>query len=117
MRQVTFSEQSLQIVQQLSQMDQLKLIERLSSLSSDILSEQSTGISKFVRKGKIFHRIRLDDMRIYFEQVEKAFHCHYILEKNSLVDFLFRCNLPASDEAVVEKHGSFWDYLESLTKR
>ncbi len=115
MFQVTFSEQSLSILNSLTQGEQLVLMEKLSSLSSDILDGNNQEIGKFNRKGKVFYRLRVGSFRIYFEKINIALHCHFILPKNSLNDFLFRCKLPASEEAVLENHQSFWEYLERLT--
>ena len=117
MFQVTFSEQSLSILNSLTQSEQLVLMEKFSSLSSDILEGNSQEIGKFNRKGKVFFRLRVGSFRIYFEKVNIALHCHFILPKNSLNDFLSRCKLPASEEAVLENHQSFWEYLESLTSK
>ncbi len=117
MFQVTFSEHSLVTLNELSQVDQLKLMDSLSSLSNTILKGDDSGIGKFYKSGKLFYRLRIDDFRVYFEKVDIALHCHYILTKNSLNDFIFRCKLPSSEKAVLEDHESFWDYLESLAKR
>ena len=117
MRQVTFSTQSLDAMSGLSQNEQLVLVEKLSSLSTDILTNKNENVSKFSRKGMTYYRIRIDDLRIYFEQNGLALHCQFILERNSFQDFMVRCNLPSSDESVVENHQSFWDYLESIRKK
>lgn len=117
MFQVTFSAQSLSILNDLSQGDQLKLMDTLSSLSNDILSGADSGIGKFNRKGKLFYRLRVEEFRIYFEKIDIALHCHYILPKNSLNDFIFRCKLPSSSNAALEDHKTFWEYLESLSKK
>ena len=117
MFQVTFSDQSLEILNSLSQDRQLEIMDRLSSLSNSILTGKEDLIGKFNRGKKVFYRLRLDDLRVYFEKVDISLHCHFILPKNSLNDFLFRCKLPASEDAVLEDHQSFWEYLESLAKR
>ena len=117
MFQVTFSKQSLSELNSLSQTYQLSLIEKLSSLSNDILTGENPSVGTFLRDGKTFFRLRLDDLRVYFEKVDISLHCHFILQKNSLNDFLVRCKMPASEDAVLENHQSFWDYLESLTKK
>ena len=117
MFQVTFSNQSLSVLNSLSQAEQLSLIDKLSSLTNSILVGTDSGVGKFQRKGKSFYRLRLDELRVYFEKIDIALHCHFILPKNSLNDFLFRCKMPASEEAVLENHQSFWDYLESLAKK
>ena len=116
MYQVTFSQQSLSVLNGLPQINQLTIVDELSSLSNSILKENSTHISQFIRKGKSFYRIRLGELRVYFEKVENSLHCHYILPKNTFNDFLFRCNFPASNEMAMERHQGFWDYLETLTK-
>ena len=117
MRQVTFSSQSLEAISGLSQIEQLSLVDKLGSLSGEILSDKSSGIGKFIRKGKTYYRIRIRDLRIYFERNGPALHCQFILEKNSFQDFMIRCNMPASEESVVENHQSFWDFLDSLRKK
>ena len=117
MFQVTFSDQSLSVLNSLPQSEQLSLIDELSSLTNGILTGSDTGIGRFRRNKKSFYRLRLDELRVYFEKIDIALHCHFILPKNSLNDFLFRCKMPASEEAVLENHQSFWEYLESLAKK
>ncbi|MBT5715356.1 MAG: cytotoxic translational repressor of toxin-antitoxin stability system [Opitutae bacterium] len=117
MFQVTFSDQSLSVLNSLSQAEQLSLMEKLSSMTNDILVGSDSGVGRFQRKGKTFYRLRLEELRVYFEKINIALHCHFILPKNSLNDFLFRCKMPSSEEAVLENHQSFWDYLESLAKK
>ena len=112
MFQVTFSDQSLSVLNSLPQAEQLSLMDKLSSLTNSILAGSDAGIGRFQRNGKSFYRLR-----VYFEKIDIALHCHFILPKNSLNDFLFRCKMPASEEAVLENHQSFWDYLESLAKK
>ena len=116
MKQVTFSQQSLGVINRLPKTEQLDLVEKLSELSSVVLSAEQPDIGKFYWNGRIFYRIRLGSLRIYFEKDLDSLLCQFILPKNSLLDFLVRCNLPASEEAVIENHQSFWDYLESLRK-
>ena len=117
MFQVTFSDQSLSVLNSLSQAEQLNLMEKLSSMTNDILVGSDSAIGTFQRDGKTFYRLRLEELRVYFEKINIALHCHFILPKNSLNDFLVRCKMPSSDEAVLENHQNFWDYLESLTKK
>ena len=117
MFQVTFSEQSLSILEKLTRSEQLKVIENMSLRGQDIISGNSSNIGKFNRSGKEIYRLRYEDLRFYFEHTGSSIHCIYILPKNSVQDFLVRCKLPSSDDAVLEEHQSFWDYLESLTRK
>jgi len=117
MFQVTFSEQSLSILEKLTRSEQLKVIENMSLRGKDIVSGNSANIGKFNRSGKEIYRLRYEDLRFYFEHAGSSIHCIYILPKNSVQDFLVRCKLPSSDGAVLEEHQSFWEYLESLTRK
>jgi len=117
MFQLTFSEQSMAEVNALDHTAQLELMEKLGSLSDDVLQGEHGKVGSFHREGKLFHRFRIDDLRIYFERIEDTLHCHYVLRKNTFNDFLVRFKLPLADEQALEKDQSFWNYLESLTKK
>ena len=117
MFQVTFSDQSLSVLNSLPQAEQLSLMDKLSSLTNSILAGSDAGIGRFQRNGKSFYRLRIDDLRVYFEKIDISLHCHFILQKNSLNDFLVRCKMPSSEDAILENHQSFWEYLESLANK
>ena len=101
----------------LDQSEQLELMEELSGLSSDILAAAGPRVGKFHREGKLLHRLRVGELRVYFEQEKDNLHCHYILKKNTLNDFVVRCKLPVGCEKDLETNQSFWEYLESLGKK
>ena len=117
MFQLTFSDQSMIEVNALDHVGQLELMEKLSSLTSEVLSEKNSEVGRFSRNGKCFHRMRVGDLRVYFEREEKTLHCHYILRKNTFNDFVIRFKLPVSEEQDLEKDQSFWEYLDGLTKK
>ena len=66
MFQVTFSEQSLSILEKLTRSEQLKVIENMSLRGQDIVSGNSSNIGKFSRSGKEIYRLRYADLRFYF---------------------------------------------------
>ncbi|MBO46645.1 MAG: cytotoxic translational repressor of toxin-antitoxin stability system [Planctomycetes bacterium] len=117
MFQLTFSDQSLTEVNTLNHAEQLELMGKLSSLTSDILSAEGSHMGRFRRGGKLFHRLRIGELRVYFEHSDCALHCHYILHKNTFNDFVVRCKLPVADERDLEKNQSFWEYLDGLGKK
>ena len=117
MFQLTFSDQSMVEVNALDHVNQLGLMDKLSSLTSEFLSDKGSDVGRFSRNGKSFCRMRVGDLRVYFEHGDKILHCHYILRKNTFHDFVVRFKLPVSEEQDLEKDQSFWDYLESLAKR
>ena len=117
MFQLTFSDQSMSEVNALDHTGQLELMANLSSLTSDILSAEGSRVGQFQRGGKLFHRLRIGELRIYFEHNGENLHCHYILHKNTFNDFVVRCKLPVANERDLEKNQSFGEYLDSLGKK
>ena len=116
MYQVTFSEQSMSELNKLDKLDQLAVIEPISSLKPEELAHPREPLGRFNRGKNVFYRLRAGDHRFYFTVQGETLHTHYILHRNSLEDFLLRNKLPVSEQQLVEQHSKFWKYLESLTK-
>ena len=78
--------------------------------------DENVGV--FKREGKDFYRIRTGDIRIYFEARGKnQLYSHFILHKNTMADFMFRCKLPLDNESAAEQDKGFWKYIEGLTRK
>ncbi len=116
MFQVTFSDQSMDELNNLEMSDQLHLVEQISNVTNEQLSHPREPLSKFSRDGTTFYRLRAGDFRCYFEIESNILYSHYILHKNTLPDFVFRSKLPLSEDLIMEQHQSFWKYLNSLKK-
>jgi mRNA-degrading endonuclease RelE of RelBE toxin-antitoxin system len=116
MFQVTFSNQCMRTLNGMPKAEQLALVDKISDLNEQVLQNPVGDLNKFQRDGQDFYRLRAEEYRIYFEQLDKQLKCHYVLHKNTLSDFIFRCKLPVGDEQTLEQHKSFWKYLESLGK-
>ena len=122
MLQVNFSAQSMAELDKLDTEKQLKLIEKICSLTSEQLDNPRYPIGRFHRDGKFFYRLRVGNYRFYFERKkdessqEDSIYSHYILHKNTLNDFIFRFKLPIKKGQILEEHQSFWKYLETLKK-
>ena len=116
MYQVNFSKQSMRFLNSLPKIKQLELVDLISNLTDARLLKPSGDLGKYHRDGRTSFRLRADNHRIYFEQTDDTIFCHYILDKNTLTDFIFRCKLPVSDEQMFEQHKSFWKYIETLGK-
>ena len=115
MYQVTFSEQSMRELNKLDKLAQMAVIDPISRLTPDDLTNPREPFGRFSRAGKVFYRLRSGDFRFYFEVTGDTLHIRYILHKDSLEDFLFRTKLPVSEQQLFEQHSKFWKYLESLT--
>ena len=116
MYQVTFSDQAMRELNRLGTLEQLAIVEPISTLKPGDLAHPREPIGRFHRDGKTFYRLRASDFRFYFDFRDDTVHVHYILHKNSLEDFLLRNKLPVSEQQLVEQNSKFWKYLESLTK-
>jgi mRNA-degrading endonuclease RelE of RelBE toxin-antitoxin system len=68
---------------------------------------------KLERGGKVLHRFRLGDYRVYFQRHELGIVVHRILNKNTLKDFLFRSNLPIGEDAALQDNPKFWEMIEA----
>jgi hypothetical protein len=77
------------------------------------MSTELERFGKLERTGKILHRFRIGDYRIYFERHNLGIVVHRILSKNTLKDFLFRSSLPVREDEVLQDNPKFWDLIES----
>jgi len=117
MYEVTFSDQSMAMLNRLDITLQMPIIERFSSLTNQDLKSGGEELGKFERGGKTYYRLRAGDFRIYFEVLsDNRLLSHYILHKHTMADFIFRFKLPYREETLVEQNQSFWQYVESLAR-
>ena len=100
--QVTFSNQSMEMLNSLSMEQQLRLADLLSNLSPDHVANGQHGIQRFRRRGKTFYRVRAGQLRCYFEVEGNRLYSHYILPEGSTVDLAFRNGLPITEKAIAE---------------
>ncbi len=116
MFQITFSDQSIAELNKLDKFVQMEIAGGLSDISKEMLEKPNEDMGKFTRDGKTLHRLRIGDYRLYFERIEDTLHCHYIITKNTIADFVVRFKLPITKEILVEQDHNFWQYLDSLKK-
>ena len=117
MFQVTFSEQSIEELNRLPQIEQMRIVESLSNFNPQALQSDSSFLSLFNREGRIFYRFRANDYRIYFEikNAGSFLIALYMLPQHSFKDFLFRFGLPVNDDIMAEQHPSFWKYITGVS--
>lgn len=115
MFQITFSEPSLNELNRLTKPEQLSIIESLGGLTQVMLDKPDKHLGVFNRGKTTFYRVRIGDVRLYFEVVDTILNVKYILPKDSWADFAFRCKLPITEESLIENKQSFWQYLDSLS--
>lgn len=92
---------------------QLYILGEFRGLPHEVISTDLEHFGKLERKGKILHRLRLGDYRIYFERHDLGVVVHRILNRNTLKDFLFRSKLPTGEDEALQENPKFWDLIEA----
>jgi mRNA-degrading endonuclease RelE of RelBE toxin-antitoxin system len=92
---------------------QLEILGEFRGLPREVMSTELEHFGKLERAGKILHRFRLGDYRVYFERHQLGVVVHRILSKNSLKDFLFRSSLPLAEDEALQENPKFWELIES----
>ena len=112
--QVNFSARSMAEIERLEHLARIETIGRLG----DLRREQFLGAASPEHVGKIrrgkrtYYRIRIGDLRFYFEFTAEGILCHHILRRHTFEDFCFRCGLSPQDDGRVEGEALFWHFLE-----
>lgn len=92
---------------------QLNILGEFRGLPHEIMATELERFGKLERNGKVLHRFRLGDYRVYFEKHDLGVVVHRILSRNSLKDFLYRSNLPVGEDAALQENPKFWALIES----
>jgi mRNA-degrading endonuclease RelE of RelBE toxin-antitoxin system len=92
---------------------QLQILGEFRGLPQEVMSTELEHFGKLERGGKVLHRFRLGDYRIYFERDELGVVVHRIFSRNTLKDFLFRSSLPVREDEALEKNPKFWEMIEA----
>ena len=92
---------------------QLNILGEFRGLPQEVMKSDLQHFGKLERHGKILHRFRLGDYRVYFERHDLGVVVHRILSRNTLKDFLFRSSLPTGEDKVLEENPKFWELIEA----
>ncbi|HEY0548528.1 MAG TPA: hypothetical protein VGF13_02940 [Verrucomicrobiae bacterium] len=92
---------------------QLDILGEFRGLPQEVMTTELERFGKLERTGKVMHRFRIGDYRIYFERHELGVVVHRILNKNTLKDFLFRSSLPLGEDEALQENPKFWDLIEA----
>jgi len=96
---------------------QLQILGDFRGLPQQVVGTELDQFGKLVQEGRILHRFRIGDYRVYFERHELGILVHRILSKNSLKDFLYRSGLKTGEDEVLQENPKFWELMESAKDR
>ncbi|MCO5053985.1 MAG: hypothetical protein M9920_17040 [Verrucomicrobiae bacterium] len=92
---------------------QLHILGEFRGLPQQVIGTELSDFGKLERGGRILHRFRIGDFRVYFERHELGVLVHRILSKNTLKDFMYRSGLKVEEDAALQQNPKFWELIES----
>jgi len=92
---------------------QLHILGEFRGLPHQVMSTELEEFGKLERAGRILHRFRIGDYRVYFEKHELGVVVHRILSRHTLKDFLFRSGLKMDEDAALQQNPKFWEMIEA----
>lgn len=92
---------------------QLQILGDFRGLPQQVLSTELDAFGKLERGGRVLHRFRVGDYRVYFERHELGVLVHRILSRHTLKDFYYRSGLKAGEDESLEQNPKFWELMEA----
>ena len=92
---------------------QLQILGEFRGLPQQVMQTELDEFGKLERAGRILHRFRVGDYRVYFERHELGVVVHRILSRHTLKDFLFRSGLKMQEDEALQQNPKFWELIEN----
>jgi len=111
--QIIFTPASASEVARMPKELQLQILGEFRGLPQQVIGTELDDFGKLERGGRILHRFRIGDFRVYFERHELGVLVHRILSRNTLKDFLYRSGIKLEEDEALEQNPKFWEMIES----
>jgi mRNA-degrading endonuclease RelE of RelBE toxin-antitoxin system len=92
---------------------QLQILGEFRGLPQQVIHTELEDFGKLERNGRILHRFRVGDYRVYFERHDLGLLVHRILNRHTLKDFLFRSGLKMKEDEALQENPKFWELIEA----
>src|SRR5438034_7106255 len=92
---------------------QLQILGEFRGLPHQVMATELGEFGRLERAGRILHRFRIGDYRVYFERHELGVVVHRILSRHTLKDFLFRSGLKMDEDEALQQNPKFWELIET----
>ena len=92
---------------------QLQILGEFRGLPQQVIGTELDDFGKLERGGRILHRFRVGDYRVYFERHELGVLVHRVLSRNTLKDFLYRSGLKVEEDQALQQNPKFWEMIEA----
>ena len=111
--QIIFTPTSATEVARMPKELQLQILGEFRGLPQQVIGTELDDFGKLERGGRILHRFRIGDFRVYFERHELGVLVHRILSRNTLKDFMYRSGLKVEEDEALQQNPKFWEMIES----
>ena len=91
---------------------QLQILGDFRGLPQQVRGAELAEFGRLERAGRILHRFRVGDYRVYFEVHELGLVVHRILSRHTLKDFYFRSGLKLEEDEALQQNPKFWELIE-----
>jgi len=91
---------------------QLQILGEFRGLPQQVMTTDIDEFGKLERAGRILHRFRVGDYRVYFERHDLGLVVHRIMNRHTLKDFLFRSGLKMQEDQALQQNPKFWELIE-----
>jgi mRNA-degrading endonuclease RelE of RelBE toxin-antitoxin system len=94
---------------------QLQILGEFRGLPQQVMGATATpeAFGQLQRSGRLLHRFRVGEYRVYFERHELGIVVHRILSRHTLKDFLFRSGLKTDEDLALQENPKFWELIEA----
>jgi mRNA-degrading endonuclease RelE of RelBE toxin-antitoxin system len=92
---------------------QLQILGEFRGLPQQVMATELDQFGKLERAGRILHRFRVGDYRVYFERHDLGVVVHRILSRHTLKDFYFRSGLKTGEDEALQENPKFWELIET----
>jgi mRNA-degrading endonuclease RelE of RelBE toxin-antitoxin system len=92
---------------------QLQILGEFRGLPQQVMATELGDFGKLEQAGRILHRFRVGDYRVYFERHDLGVVVHRILSRHTLKDFFFRSGLKVEEDEALQQNPKFWDLIEA----
>jgi len=110
--QIVFNEISAAEISALGTLEQLELLEEFKVSKEDLDAPGCDKFGRIERDGRVLHRFRAKDYRVYFEVRDGSVIVQRVLHKGTFSDFLFRSNMPLSEDEALAGSKHFWKLID-----
>ena len=92
---------------------QLHILGEFRGIPQQVIGTELDDFGKLERGGRVLHRFRIGDFRVYFERHELGVLVHRILSRNTLKDFMYRSGLKVEEDEALQQNPKFWEMIEA----